>query len=96
MHIDPQYVLSIGIQKALWEKKATVRLNITDIFLKQNPNGSSDFSEYHEDFRVMRDSRVATLTATYRFGKRSIAPVRKRQRGAEDELRRAGAGGGAG
>ncbi len=66
-----------------------MRLNVTDIFLKQNPNGRSDFANYHEDFTVIRDSRTATLTATYRFGKRSVAPTRRRQRGAEDELRRA-------
>ncbi len=96
MHINPQYAVNIGVQKALWDKKATIKLSITDLFLKQNPTGSSEFSEYHEDFTVLRDSRVATITATYRFGKRAVAPVRRRQRGAEDELRRAGAGGNAG
>ena len=92
MHIDPQYVVSIGLQKTLLEKKLTLKLSVTDLLLKQNPIGRSDFSAYHEDFTVERDSRVATLTANYRFGKRSVAPARKRQRGAEDELRRASGG----
>jgi hypothetical protein len=96
MHINLQYAVNIGLQKAFWEKKATLKLSVTDIFLKQNPTGESDFSAYHEDFTVLRDSRVATLTATYRFGKRSVAPTRRRQRGAEDELRRAAGGNGAG
>jgi hypothetical protein len=96
MHINPQYAVNFGVQKMFLEKKATLKLSVTDIFLKQNPTGESDFSAYHEDFTVLRDSRVATLTATYRFGKRTVAPTRKRARGAEDELRRAGAGNGAG
>jgi hypothetical protein len=95
MHINPQLVLSVGLQKQLWDKKATVKLSITDLLLQQNPIGRSDYYSYHETFIVQRDSRVATLTATYRFGKRSVAPTRRRQRGAEDELRRAGGGAGA-
>lgn len=96
MHINPQLVLSIGLQKQLWEKKATVKLSITDLLLQQNPIGRSDYYSYHETFIVQRDSRVVTLTATYRFGKRTLAPARRRQRGAEDELRRASGGNGAG
>jgi hypothetical protein len=95
MHINPQFVLSVGLQKQLWDKKATVKLSITDLLLQQNPIGRSDYYSYHETFIVHRDSRVATLTASYRFGKRTVAPTRKRQRGAEDELRRAGGGNGA-
>ena len=93
MHIEPQYAVNVGVQKVFWEKKATLRMNVSDMFLRQNPNGRSEFADYHEDFTVLRDSRVATVTATYRFGKRTVPPVRRRDRGAEDELRRAGAGG---
>lgn len=92
MHIEGQYIFGLGIQKNFWDKKATMKLSVTDLLMGQNPHGRSDFSEYHEDFDVKRDTRVATLSATYRFGKRSMAPTRRRQRGAEDELRRAGAG----
>ncbi len=92
MHIDPQFVLSIGAQKQLWQQLATVKLSIADLLQQQNPYGRSDFSDYHEAFIVSRDSRVTKLTATYRFGKCSIAPARRRQRGAEEELQHAGAG----
>jgi hypothetical protein len=92
MTIDPIYMVGLGAQKNFLDKRATVKLSITDIFMRQNPHGKSDFSNYHEDFDVKRDTRVATLSATYRFGKRTIAPTRRRQRGAEDELRRASGG----
>ena len=90
MHIDQQLVLNVGLQKQLWEKKATVKLSVTDLLFQQNPYGRSDFADYHETFIVTRDSRVATLTATYRFGKHGMAPARRRERGAEEELQRAG------
>ncbi len=96
MLLQPNYVVGAGIQKTFLSGAATLRLSATDIFLRQNPVGVSAFSQYHEDFIVKRDSRVANLTATYRFGNRSLSPTRRRQRGADSELQRASAGGGAG
>jgi hypothetical protein len=87
--------LSLGIQKHFFEKKATAKLNLSDVFLSQNPKGYSEFSGYHEDFIVRRDTRVATVSFTYRFGKRSVTPAQRRARGAEEELKRAGSNGGA-
>jgi hypothetical protein len=92
MHIDAQFILSIGAQKNFWQKRGTLKLSISDLFFGQSPHGRSDFSEYHEDFDVKRDTRIATLSFTYRFGQRSVAPARRRQRGAEEELQRAGGG----
>lgn len=92
MTINQQYVVNVGVQKSFWDRKASLRLNFTDLFLKQNPVGRTEFSNYKEDFVVMRDSRVLTLTATYRFGQKNAQPLRRRSRGAEDELRRASGG----
>lgn len=94
MHIDAQFIMSIGAQKNFWKKRGTLRLSVSDLFFGQSPHGRSDFSDYHEDFDVKRDTRIATLSFTYRFGQRNIAPTRRRQRGAEEELQRAGAGAG--
>ncbi len=85
--------VNIGIQKSLLDKKATIKMSFTDLFYHQNPIGSSDFSGYHEDFIVRRDTRTANISFTYRFGKRTVAPAKRRARGAEDELKRAGSGG---
>lgn len=92
MRLLPNYVLSGGVQKSFKDGLITLKLSVTDALLRQNPRGSSEFSDYYEDFIVVRDTRVATLQASYRFGKRSLAPTRRRQRGAEEELRRAGNG----
>lgn len=95
MELSAQSAVNIGIQKNLFNKKATAKLGFTDIFFTQNPVGTTDFSGYHEAFIVRRDSRNVNLSFTYRFGKRTVAPARRRTRGAEEELQRAGSNGGA-
>lgn len=92
MVVNPLWMLNAGIQKNFWDKKATLRLNAQDIFWKGYPSATSTYSGYQEDFIAQRETRQVTLAFTYRFGKRTIAPARRRNGGAEDEKRRAGAG----
>ncbi len=92
MTIEPLWGLSAGIQKHLFDKRATIKLNATDIFWKSYPRATSVYSNYTESFTAQRETRQVSLTFTYRFGKRSVAPVNRRRGGAEDEKRRAGTG----
>ncbi|OUJ74697.1 outer membrane beta-barrel protein [Hymenobacter crusticola] len=82
--------VSAGVQKSLWNRKATVKLNVTDIFFTQPARATSTYDTYVERFYQRRDSRVATLAFSYRFGNEKLAPTKRRQSGAEDEKRRAG------
>jgi hypothetical protein len=43
-----------------------------------------------ERFYQRRDSRVGTLSFSYRFGNDKVAPTKRRSGGAEEEKRRAG------
>jgi hypothetical protein len=92
MEVNPVWMLNAGIQKNFWDKKATLRLNAQDIFWKGYPSATSTYSGYQEDFIAERETRQVTLAFTYRFGKRTVAPARRRSGGAEDEKRRAGSG----
>lgn len=74
------------------DKKATIRVNIQDIFWKGYPRATSTYNNYQEDFIARRDTRQASISFTYRFGNRAVGPARKRSGGAEDEKRRAGGG----
>lgn len=89
MNLKPMWSLDVGVQKNFWDKRATVKMNITDIGWQANPSGTNTYNSYYEVFSVKRDSRVATLSFTYRFGKKSVAPARRRSGGAEEEKRRA-------
>ena len=84
------WILGAGIQKSLWNKKATIRFNVTDILYKQWPRFRSIYLNYHEYLTAQRDTRVAYLNFTYRFGKNTVAQARRRTTGSEEERRRAG------
>ncbi|MFT2008224.1 TonB-dependent receptor domain-containing protein [Pontibacter sp. 13R65] len=90
MEIEPIWFLSAGVQKQLWDKKATVKLNVSDIFFTNKTRGATSLTGYAENFYQVRDSQVATLSFTYKFGKSQEAPSRRRTSGAEEEKSRAG------
>ncbi|RYZ45721.1 MAG: hypothetical protein EOP49_24625 [Sphingobacteriales bacterium] len=94
MDVQPVWMLNAGIQKNFLDKKATIRINIQDIFWTGYPRATSNYTGYHEDFIAERETRVANISFTYRFGKRTVPQSRRRTSGAEEEKRRAGNGAG--
>ena len=90
LRVQPNGQLTAGVQKALWERKGTLRLNVADVFYTQKVRAVSSYDNYVERFYQRRDSRVATISFSYRFGNDKVAPSRRRTGGAEDEKRRAG------
>lgn len=92
MDVQPVWMLNAGIQKHLFNKKATIKLNVQDIFFTGYPKATSIYTGYREDFIAERETRVGNLSFIYRFGKNTVAPVRKRSGGAEEEKNRAASG----
>lgn len=86
--IEPIFNLSVGVQKAILKKKGTLRLNVTDLTYTANYRGSTQFANIDETFRTRRETRIATLALTYRFGKNTVTPARRRNTGSESEQRR--------
>lgn len=93
MFLRRTWMLNAGIQKNLFDKKATIRANVTDIFWHGYPSATSDYNNYTEFFVAQRDTRQVSISFTYRFGKRTVPPSRRHSGGAEDEKSRAGQGG---
>jgi hypothetical protein len=90
MVAKPQWALSTGIQKFLWNNKATVKFNMTDIFWTNLPRATITYpGKYIENWHAYRESRVGTISFTYRFGKNTVQAARKRTTGSEEERRRA-------
>ncbi len=82
--------VTAGIQKTSKNKNSVFKLSVSDIFLT---NHIAVVVQYqNQDFVTERtwDSRVATFSYTYRFGKNTVAKARQRSSGVEDEKRRAG------
>ena len=90
MVLDPQWSLSTGVQKTILKNKGTLRFNISDIFWTNLPKAVITYNNYIEKWRAYRESRVANLAFTYRFGNNKVQAARKRATASEEERQRAG------
>ncbi|MET0392935.1 MAG: outer membrane beta-barrel protein [Chitinophagaceae bacterium] len=84
------WILGAGVQKTVLSKKGTIRFNVTDILWRQWPRFRSIYRDYHEYLTAKRDTRIANLSFTWRFGKNTITQSRRRTTASEEERRRAG------
>jgi hypothetical protein len=81
--------VSLGLQKSLWNKQATLRLSAADIFYTTPLRVTTAYDNFSETFYQRYDLRVVTAALTYRFGNGKVAAARKRAAGADEEIRRA-------
>ncbi len=89
MVADPQWALSAGVQKLILKNKGTIRFNISDIFWTNLPKAVITYNNYIEKWHAKRETRVANLTFTYRFGNNKVQAARRRTTGSEEERQRA-------
>jgi outer membrane receptor protein involved in Fe transport len=82
----PTGQLNAGISKSVLNKKGTLKLSYRDILYTWAMQGFTSFPDATEYFKLKRDSRVLTLSFTYRFGK--SYKVNKHQDGASEEKER--------
>lgn len=78
--IRPMGQLNAGVQKQVWKNKGTIKLNIRDMLYTMQTNGKINFQRTEASFHQQRDSRVATVSFAYRFGK-PIKGTQKRNTG---------------
>lgn len=69
--INPLSQTSMAVQKQVLKNKGTFKLGVRDIFLTNFPSGIIRFSKTEATFSNRRDSRIFSLSFTYRFGKAS-------------------------
>jgi iron complex outermembrane recepter protein len=89
MVFDPTWNISAGVQKTILKGKGTLRANISDIFWTDLPKALITYDNYVEKWRAYRETRVANLTFSYRFGNNKIQAARRRSTASEEESRRA-------
>lgn len=87
--VQPRGQVSAGLQKSLWDRQATLRLNVTDIFYTTPIRSAADYGRFAESFYARQDLRVGTLSFTYKFGNGKVTATRKRITGADEDQRRA-------
>jgi len=82
------YNLSLGLQKSLFNKKATFTINVSDLFWKAYPRGITHFGNVNEYWTAKRDTRVVNANFNWRFGKGQMRT--RRATGADEEKNRVG------
>jgi outer membrane receptor protein involved in Fe transport len=91
MKTKTQWGLAIGGQKSIMKGKGTIRANITDIFWTNLPRATVTYEgRYVENWHAYRETRVANLSFTYRFGNNKVQQARRRTTASEEERQRAG------
>ena len=63
--------VSAGISKSLLNNKASLKLNVRDIFYTQNIREIQNFQDVQSMVNRRRDTQVANIAFVYRFGKQA-------------------------
>ena len=86
--VNPMWRMDAGVAKQVLKNKGTVKLSIRDIFQSQNFSGYVKYDDIDVYIKNTRDSRAASLTFSYRFGKPIKNQQRRKTGGASDEQNR--------
>lgn len=85
LKLKPRYSIDAGLSKALLNKKASLKLALSDVFNMYKNDISSAYPGLTYFVHQKNESRIGRLSFTYRFGKNEIKPARRRSTGTESE-----------
>ena len=88
----PMGMVNAGIQKSIWNKKGSIRLNVNDIFWTNRFNGRALYKDIDFAVRSEWPSRQFRITFTYSFGNQNVKGARQRNTGSDDLQKRANGG----
>jgi hypothetical protein len=90
---NPMWRMDAGLEKQVLKTKGSLKLSVRDIFDSQNFTGYVNYQDIDVFVNSKHDSRTASLTFTYRFGKPLQNQQRRKTGGASDEESRVKTGG---
>lgn len=73
--ILPARQVSAGVSKRFMKNKASIKLNVRDIFYTQIGREIQNYQDVQSTVRLTRDTRVVNLAFVYRFGAQSKPKV---------------------
>ncbi|TVQ45641.1 MAG: TonB-dependent receptor [Saprospirales bacterium] len=65
--IDPRYSMNIGVRRDFFNRNATVSLSLSDALKTRNFTLNTESSDFNQRRYFERESRILTLSLTYRF-----------------------------
>ena len=81
----PQYQVSMGIQKSIWNQKGTLKLNINDVFNTNHFMGYVKYQNIDVTINSHYDSRRVSVSFSYNFSKGASSPNRNHSSSIEEE-----------
>ncbi|KQR69600.1 TonB-dependent receptor domain-containing protein [Pedobacter sp. Leaf176] len=85
LRIKSRYSIDAGLSKSMMNKKASLKLALSDIFNMYKNDLSSGYPGLKYEVHQKNESRIGRISFTYRFGKNEIKPARRRATGTESE-----------
>lgn len=90
LQAKPQYSVDAGISARLFDGRATLSANISDVFRSMRFRAFIDQGDLQVRFTNRWESRRANLTLRYNFGSQDVKQARRRQSASEAETQRTG------
>jgi iron complex outermembrane recepter protein len=84
----PQGGADVGLQKQLFDKRASIKISYTDIFHTMPWSAASDFGGLYIKGSGQWESQTFRVNFTWRFGSNQIKSSRERKTGLESEAKR--------
>jgi len=84
--------ISAGFAKSLWNRKASLRVNINDIFFMNRFAGTVNYQDLNFKVNSRWESRQVRVSFTYRFGNQNVKGARQRSTSTDDLRNRANSG----
>jgi hypothetical protein len=82
-NVKPQYSIDAGVSHSFADKRANIKLSMSDIFNMRRNDVTSYYQTNNLDIRQKNETRVTRLTFTYNFGSTKLK-MREHQSGADD------------
>ncbi len=83
--MDPVYSFDAAVKKDFFDKRFTINFRVSDIFNTQGFNVNVAGTGFTQSFTRERDSRMAFVTLTYKFGTKEKQQKVKRTNGNDNE-----------
>jgi iron complex outermembrane receptor protein len=90
-HIRSNYSFDAGVSKSFYNKKANLKLSVSDVFNTRKQYLNTLYSNTNLTIAQKNETQVARLTFTYNFGSSKFS-ARQRRTGAEEEKSRVKSG----
>ena len=81
----PVWFVDFSVRKDLWNRKATITLNVQDIFRSRKQGSYTESAFFTQDTWRRRDPQLVRLNFSYRFGKFDVSLFRRKNNKVDTE-----------